>query len=220
MHSPRVQWILDLVDEFIAQPQTMLDVETKYPFFTNNIIDQGLFQSVIAYEARTYKQSALFSPQLIQTNDLQSLDTVDLITAFETLERMANPRDLFMLARSYCKPSGLFLITTSTCSGFEFQALGKNAPNINPINRMNLLSIEALKDLFEEFGFEIIELSTPGRLDVETVSRFLKDNPQTDIHRFWRYIFSQRDEKTWHSLQDFLQMNCLSSHVRIAAQKK
>jgi len=71
-----------------------------------------------------------------------------------------------------------------------------------------------------EAGFEVIELSTPGRVDVEIVRNVLKSNPDILMPEFIQYILKNRDERTWHSLQDFLQQNRLSSYVRVAARKK
>jgi len=98
--------------------------------------------------------------------------------------------------------------------------LGKQAPNINPVNRMNLLSIEALTEMIQTTGFEILELSTPGRLDVDIVKRTIESSGSLDIDPFWKYVFKSGEERTLDSLQNFLQENRLSSHVRVAARKR
>ena len=128
--------------------------------------------------------------------------------------------NFFETAAQYIEPGGLLLFSTASCSGFEYLVLGEHAPNINPINRMNLLSMKALENKVQQAGFEIIELSTPGRLDVEIVSKALEHNPQIHLDGFWGHFFTRRDDKSRQRLQKFLQENLLSSHVRIAARKK
>lgn len=221
LHSPRVQWILELTDEFLNDVSSFMDIETKYPFFINQVTVQKIFKSIILYNPKVYEQEKLFPDGIVTEYNLcDYIGKISMVTAFESLERMFDPGNLFSVASKCCRPGGLLLITTATCSGFEFQVLGENAPNINPINRMNLLSLEALRERVEAVGFEIIELSTPGRLDVENVRRLINESDNIKIHPFWKYIYEYRNKETWQSLQNFLQLNCLSAHVRIAARKK
>ena len=74
--------------------------------------------------------------------------------------------------------------------------------------------------MFKRNGFEIIELSTPGQLDVDLVKNAIKNNPNLKISRFVTYLLQKRDEDSHRSFQEFLQRYKLSSHVRIAAIKK
>ena len=80
----------------------------------------------------------------------------DVFSAFDALERHANPKEMFQVASEACKKGGLLLLTTATASGFEYQVLGKKAPNLNPINRMNLLSLECIEKQITSAGFEIV----------------------------------------------------------------
>ena len=221
LHSPRINWTVELTDEFLTDRSYFMDFETKYPYFIEQICAQKLFQSIILFDSKVYEQSGLLPGTVVIENRLDHYrGKVSIVTAFECIERMFDPGILFSAANECCMPGGLLLITTATCSGFEFQVLGEHAPNINPINRMNLLSLEVLKERIQSAGFEIIELSTPGRLDVEVVRRAIKESENIAIHPFWKYIFQSRGEDTWQNLQNFLQLNRLSSHVRIAARKK
>jgi len=222
--GPRLRWIQELTDEYLTDNPILLDVETKYPHLLQRLIKENEFKTVLSYRTQLFENSDLLPKEVGVLVNNPSDDTyrgrVGLITAFETLERMFDPREFFDLAKKYCQAGGLLLITTASCSGFEYQVLGKDAPNINPINRMNLLSLEAISKLIQKAGFELIELSTPGRLDVEIARKAAKESEAIHIDPFWKYIFDFRDEKTWLNLQNFLQENRLSSHVRIAARKK
>ncbi len=220
LHSARVNWILELTDEFLDGPLSFMDFETKYSYLIEQIRLTKIFNPVFAYKPRLYEQEGLVADSILtEHNSDRYCGDLSMITAFESLERMFNPKDLFDMASKWCVKGGLLLITTASCSGFEYQVLGESAPNINPINRMNLLSFEALTAQVEAAGFEIVESSTPGRLDVEIVRQALERRDDVQIHPFWKYVFDFRDEQTWRDLQQFLQLNRLSSHVRIAAIK-
>ena len=219
--SPRINWISELSDEFLHDTSLFMDFETKYPFLVKKVHVQKIFESVIAFKPKVYEQSKLLPDSILTEYNIEDYyGKVNLITAFECLERMFNPGELFAAASKCCLPCGLLLFTTASGSGFEYQVLGEKAPNINPINRMNLLSLEALSDCVESAGFEIIELSTPGRLDVESVRKVVNESDDAKIYPFWKYLFKYRNEETWQSLQNFLQVNRLSSHIRVAARKK
>ena len=71
--------------------------------------------------------------------------------------------------------------------------------------------------LLKQVGFELLELSTPGLLDVQLMGRA---GDRIPMHQYFqRYITSQCDEKVLERLQGFLQQNNLSSHLRVVAQK-
>ncbi len=229
IYGSRVNWITELADEFLEKTSLLLDFQSKYPFFLKHLEGQKIFQRLGVLQPQLFEQSDLLPKDILvgygstreRVEGLASIEgQVSMLTAFESLERMPDPKELFTLAGRYCQKGGLLLITTSTSSGFEYQILGDHAPNINPINRMNLLSIEALTAQIEAAAFEVVELSTPGRLDVEIVRRAIQENKNLKIDPFWKYVFEAREEKTWQNLQDFLQANRLSSHLRIAARKK
>ncbi len=221
IYGSRVNWITELADEFLGKASLLLDFQSKYPFFLKHLEGQKIFQRLGVLQPQLFEQSDLLPKDILVGYTLeQYAGKVNVLTAFESLERMPDPKEFFTLAGRYCQKGGLLLLTTSTSSGFEYQILQDHAPNINPINRMNLLSIEALTAQIEAAGFEVVELSTPGRLDVEIVHRAINENKNLKIDSFWKYVFEAREEKTWQNLQDFLQANRLSSHLRIAAKKK
>ncbi|MCR4337560.1 MAG: class I SAM-dependent methyltransferase [Candidatus Omnitrophica bacterium] len=220
IYGSRVSWITELVDEYLDRPSVLVDLETKYPFLLKHIENQKIFSTMGTLDPLLFEKENQLSSRVLQDARVSTLEgSTDVFTAFETLERMAEPHRLFSLAAKFCRPGGLLLLTTATCSGFEYQVLKEHAPNLNPINRMNLMSLEFIVDLIQRHGFELIELSTPGRLDVEIMRKTLERKPDLPVDDFWKYILHHRDEKTWQGLQNFLQQNRLSSHVRIAARK-
>ena len=216
----RVNWIMECVDEYLSGPISILDYETKYANLIKNLNTEHTFNKVTVFKPKLYEHVNLLPNNVFMRNDRHDIiDQVDVVTAFETIERMFDPAIFFSDAARFCRQGGLLLFTTASCTGLEYQVLGEHAPNLNPINRMNLLSVEALTKHVESAGFEILEFSTPGRLDVDIVRKVIERDPNLNIDPFWRYLFESRIEKTWHGLQNFLQENRLSSHVRIAAKK-
>lgn len=71
----------------------------------------------------------------------------------------------------------------------------------------------------ERAGLELIELSTPGHLDVELVLHAVRQDPSIRLPSFVEYLLEQRDALAHLDFQEFLQKHRLSSHVRVAARK-
>ena len=218
---PMAHWVLDLVDEYLPEARVLLDYDSKYPDFLSTITESKRFDRTISISPELLRQKDLFPKDMIMYDDMSLIEEkVPVFTAFEVLERLFDPIGFIKEVYEVCQSSGLLFLTTNTISGFEYQMLNDKSPRLHPPDRMNLLSIEAIHNRLTESGFEIIELSTPGRVDVEIVRNVLKSNPDISVPEFFEYIFKNRDERAWHSLQDFLQQNRLSSYVRVAAKKK
>jgi len=219
--SYRIQWIMGLVEEYLPDAGIFLDYATKYQNLLQEVNSLGFFKSIISVLPECFEEEYLLPENIkIIQNNKTIENKIDILTAFEVVERVFNPANLFNDAYSSCKKNGLFLVTTTTSSGFEYQLLGEHSPNIIPLDRLNLLSLEALTSQIEKAGFEIIEISTPGRLDVEIVKRTYEKNPDIPLDPFWKYLFRYRNESALHSLQEYLQKYQLSSHVRLAAIKR
>jgi len=219
--SYRIQWVMGLVEEYFPGAEVYLDYATKYPALLRQLEETGFFKSIISVSPECYDQEYLIPKTATITEDLElATNSVDIFAAFEVLERVFDPGRLFKDAEITCKKNGLIVVTSTTASGFEYQVLGEHSPNVFPPDRLNLLSLEALIQRIEKTGFKIIEVSTPGRLDVEMVKKAYDKNSDIPLDPFWKYLFRCRSESALHSLQEYLQQFQLSSHVRIAAIKK
>ena len=152
------------------------------------------------------------------TFDFQEITPIDILLAFDFLDRCADIDAFFKNANRSLKPGGL-LIASTILTGFDMWVLWDKSENIYPPDRLNLFSIEGLKILFQNHGFEILELSTPGMFDTESVNRAVRSNPEIEWPRFIRYLFENRDESAFRELQEFLQKFRLSSFGRIVLRK-
>lgn len=218
---PMAQWILELVDEYLPESKIISDYGSKYMDFLNTINQAKKFDKIISINPEFLGREKAFPNYLVIYDDINMVkEKSHIFVAFEVLERIFSPSNFIKEVSEKSQKNGLLFLTTNTISGFEYQMLFDKSPRIHPPDRMNLLSLEAIQTILTKSGFEVIELSTPGRLDVEIVKNTLEREPDIALPEFFKYILQKRDERTWHSLQQFLQQNRLSSFVRIAARKK
>ena len=67
----------------------------------------------------------------------------------------------------------------------------------------------------EKNKFKIINITTPGKLDIDILSNnefFIKD-------KFWKKFVKYANSKEKKDMQNFLQKNLLSSHMIVVCKK-
>ncbi len=140
------------------------------------------------------------------------------VVLLESLDRSDDPVRLLEGAQSCLSKGGLLFVTALVASGFDFQALGTNNRYFYPPDRTNCFTLKGLRRLLEKFKLELVEVSTPGVLDVEIVRAHLIQDPSLPISRFERAI-ALSDEAVQQAFQSFLQEKGFSSYARLAARK-
>ncbi|MBW2219811.1 MAG: hypothetical protein JRF40_10030 [Deltaproteobacteria bacterium] len=156
-----------------------------------------------------------FAPINESTNDIEETDIILLI---DVLQRETKPLQLLKRIAKKVKPGGLLITTCRSGSGFDVLTLQGSSENIFPMDHIFLPSPQGMEFLLNEAGFELLELTTPGLLDMKYVQNAGKNIPKNQY--FLRYIIEQRNELLLERMQGFLQRNNLSSHLRCVARKK
>lgn len=199
----RARWLAALADEYLPNAATVADVAPGAGAFLAEVERLGRFERTSGVEWRP---------------DLDAGDhAADAIAAFDFLQQLHDPGALLRWAREVLPPGGLVLLTTSTISGFDLRVLWDRSRNIYFPQQINILSIEGIELLVTELGFEILELSTPGQLDVSSVAAAIDEGAPVD--RFVSYMLARRSERSHRQFQELLQQHLLSSHVRLALRK-
>ncbi len=226
------EWVLELLEHGSpSRPRagSVVDLHTRFPEYFEFLQQQGL-ESLITVGALCPLPESLSAAGLRRLDSLARLDDGEcrLLTAFNTLEHLENPAALAEGAFRALAPGGLLALTTRSSSGLDIQVLWQHCPTIFPADHLNLLSVEGVRTLLEAAGFELLEISTPGQLDVELVARVLGEMPASDptgagstagATRFLRYLLEHRDADARSGLQHYLQQHLLSSHLRVIARK-
>lgn len=151
--------------------------------------------------------------------DLRGYDgRFDLLTAFELLEHLCDPRLLIEKAFHLLKAGGYFLATTLSGQGFDIQILWERSKSVFPPHHLNFFTPSALARLCEDVGFVVEELCTPGELDWDIVEgAVLKEG--VEVGRFWSWLAMHSDAGCKRDLQTWISRNGLSSHMRVLVRK-
>lgn len=211
-------WMARITDEAGAKSNRIYaDLRSHTPQIFDEVSGLNYFEAL-------YSVEPVLSPDTeceaaVTTVTMHDLPLVGAISAFEKLEHRFSPHMFLEEACRKLVPGGLLFFTTRTISGFDMQVLWDKAPYIFVPEHLNLLSIEGIKLLVERLGLELVEVSTPGQLDLELVVRAAEADPGIQLPRFVQYLIQQRDPLAHADFQEFLQKHRLSSHVRVAARK-
>ena len=210
----RASWIAQVADTHLSHEElTYGDWETYSPAILEEVAEQGRFGACIGISPVVPLEGVAGAARP------EDLPLLDALSAFEKLEHQPTPEQFLQTLCERLKPGGLLFLTTRTCSGFDLQVLWDKAPYIFVPEHMNLLSIEGLELLLQRCGLELIELSTPGQLDVELVLQALAADPSVVLPPFVQPLLTQRGSLAHQDFQAFLQKHRLSSHVRLVARR-
>ncbi len=222
--KPRFQWIVESTQEYFPAAKHFADINTN----------QWGYLEELAH-AENFSRKTLINPfvKIPKLKDIDGghvweapwwevdlKDAVDVISVFEVADRSAQPDVLFKKIKEMLRPQGLVFLTAIVATGFDIQVLWDQAENLYPPDRMNVFSVEGLRALVDRHGFECIELSTPGVLDVEIVARAVKDDSKIELPRFVKSLLSRKDVEVRRAFQEFLQTGLMSSYCRVVLRKK
>lgn len=147
----------------------------------------------------------------------REIDNTDVIVMNNVVERTLDIEALLKSANDMLNKNGLLIITTKSAVGFDVLTLKGESDIVFPLDHINLFSPKGITDLLNQSNFQVLELTTPGLLDVKyTKNRIDQIHKE---HYFQRYLMDTSDEYMLERIQSFLQRNNLSSYLCIVARK-
>lgn len=146
-----------------------------------------------------------------------AVETADVVLYFDQFRCQSDPMETLSELKGMLKNDGLLIMNMRVGSGFDILALKGNADHLFPYESVLLPSTEGLCIIFKKAGLDVLEISTPGTLDVEHVQNNKKYIDPDDL--FVNYLLNKTDKSVLAEFQRFLQKNGMSSHARIIARK-
>ncbi len=211
VHQPKVEWILEtLALQGIRRP-ALLEAGMPPSDLAGLLTQSGAFSRVECVEETALAQGGAPLQASLE-------GAFQVVVLPESLDRSDDPAGLLKRAIACLSRGGLLFLTALVASGFDLQALGVENQYLYPPDRTNCLTLAGLRRLLEGLKFDLLEVSTPGVLDVEIVQAHWARDPSLPLSRFERSVVLS-DEPTRRAFQAFLQERALSSYARVAARK-
>jgi SAM-dependent methyltransferase len=224
MTRPRVDWVLDGIAEYIPSARCLVDISP----YGRGLVDlvaaenTGLIKVVAAGVTADIEgiSSTRVQVQPTRVADLSGHGPADVIVAVDVLDRAADLLALVKAFKNLLAPGGVVFATAPVASGFEIQTLWERSPTIIPPDKLNLLTVEGLQQLFAAPNWKLLELSTPGMFDVEMVRRAIDAEPDAPWPRAVRALVERTDAAGRTALVELLQSRRLTSFARLVARKE
>lgn len=210
VYEPKVDWIADSVQLFAPPAGRAIAVSPARREF-----DQLWAERMPATPLHWVSEAALVRGAADARLDR---DRAAIAILLEGLDRSRDPVALVRAIAGELAEGGLLFLTALLASGFELLVLDEACVYVFPPDKAHCLSLTAIETLLKQAGFELLESSTPGVLDCDSVARHLKSGVPVPLSRFEQAVLSGSDEDRG-SFQQFLQLARLSSFGRFVARR-
>jgi len=190
----------------------LLELKKKWPNANLFALEPS---KLMADKCRSYKIK-VFETTVEKMN--ASKKKFDAITCFELFEHLYDPKYFLKKIYKLLNKNGIFYFTTLNGMGFDIQMLGKNSNSVYPPYHINFFNPNSIELLLKKVGFNVLSIDTPGKLDlsiVENNSFLLAGQKKV----FFNNFIKNSSKKYKEQFQKYLQLNKLSSHMRIVVRK-
>ena len=219
--KPKAQLIKNILKKLKSETFDIIDIGGGYGTFAEElrkILDNNIIIIEPGKELADVCRKKGFK---VKEDFLENIKKNDIprskkcFVSFELFEHLHSPKFFLDNLNSLMEIGDIFIFTTLSSTGLDIQLLWENSPSVSPPHHLNFFNPKSAEIILEKMGFKVIELSTPGKLDVDIIlnnKKHIKD-------RFWINFLETSNDTLRNDLQIFLSKNKLSSHMMIAAVK-
>jgi SAM-dependent methyltransferase len=220
MYDERVHYVRAHLERLAVAPRRIIEVGAGNGEFAAAFLracGESIEQMVLVEPqplALDLPRVAVVSTPLEQWSSSQRFD---LAISWEVIEHILDPDPMLAAIRQRLEPGGLLILSTPNEDSFETRLLKGRSANLL-YDHVRLYNPRTLARLLERHGFEVLEVATPGRLDVEIVQReylhgHLDLSDQPALQFLMEDGYRHRAE-----FQRFLCERRLSGHMRCVAR--
>ena len=173
--------------------------------------------------AKYMEKSEMFSKytlanSIITDKKLKQLPdkSADVLLYLDMIQQSEDPLSDLKELNSKIKDGGLMYLSVKVGTGFDILVL-KEHSSVYPYEHIFMPTMKALEKLLMEAGFEVLDESTPGQMDVRYV--LSKKEHIDESHLFVKNLMNNSDDRILNEFQYFLQRSGMSSYARIVARK-
>ena len=221
---PRVKRVAEICKKYGIKTDMLLEVGAGFGTFCKEVQRAGLFQRIIAVEptpdlARACRGKGIEVIEQAFKKLTLDLKNISVVVSFEVIEHLFSPREFVASCASLLAPGGLLILTCPNCNGFDITVLKELSDSVDH-EHLNYFNTISLPKMISEFEFEILEVLTPGKLDVELVRKKVTSGV-FDASRlpFLKKVLIDDWDSLGANFQQFLEDNKLSSHMWVVARK-
>lgn len=222
---PLLDAILDTCARHGVTPGHLLEIGPGFGTFAELALASGGFSRVSVVERTPEMAAACRSRGLtvhesaIEDLAASHIESADVLAFFEVIEHVFDPTTFLRAGLRLLRPGGLMVLTCPNGDGFDTRLLGPRSVAVDT-EHVNLFNPRSIGLLLEGLGMEVLETTTPGRLDCELVREAVEDGSiSLDGQPFLHQVLVDEADRLAAPFQRFLAENSLSGHLRVLARK-
>jgi hypothetical protein len=130
-------------------------------------------------------------------------------------EHLHSPIEFLKHLYGLMESNDLFIFTTLSGTGLDIRVLWENSKSVFPPHHLNFLNPFSIKILLERVGLDLLEVTTPGKLDIDILS----NNHDLIKDRFWSTFVAFASEPVKDNWQGLIADSGWSSHMMVICRK-
>lgn len=219
--KPKAQMIKDKIDTFAPDSEKIVDIGGGYGIFIEEFLKLSSIKHLVIEPSEYLSQVCEEKGLNVLVKFLEDIEENDLpkvkktFVSFELFEHLHNPQEFLKTLYKVMNANDLFIFTTLSGMGVDIRTLWEDAKPVSPPMHLNFLNPKSITILLEKVGFEVVEVTTPGKLDID----IMNNNKDNIKDRFWKDFLDYTNEEEKQNMQKFISDNKLSSHMMIVCRK-
>ena len=219
--KPKAKMILDKIKVFAPNAEKIVDIGGGYGIFIEEFLKLSDIKHLVIepseYLSKVCKDKKLkVLAKFLEDIKKDELPNVSKIfVSFELFEHLHTPKYFLDTLHKLMNKDDIFIFTTLSGMGVDIRTLWEKSKPVSPPMHLNFFNPKSIKILLSKLGFETLEITTPGKLDIDIMS-----NNKEDIEdKFWKDFLDYSTEEEKNKMQKYLSDNLLSSHMMIVCKK-
>ncbi|BCS89185.1 hypothetical protein PSDVSF_24270 [Pseudodesulfovibrio sediminis] len=215
-----------LQDAHSDQPLRILDIGCGSGYFLELVRERTSWQAVgLEMNSKAIEIGRAHGLDIVK-GSLEAYkpeEPFDIVVCVGVLAHISNPKKLAMDLGRMVRKNGFLLVRTPNYQGFEYTMLGMSHSHFDPMECIHSFNPVSIAELFRAGGFETVEVTTPGLLDVDVVRQHLRIFPETftagPFESQLLYDDSSDMDATRRVFSRFLAGNFMSGLMQAVARK-
>lgn len=219
--KPKAKIITEKIDLFLLRTDTIIDIGGGYGTFVEEFLKISKIKHLIIEPSKYLAKICERKNLNVIENFLENIHKNDLpklpktFVSFELFEHLHDPRSFLEILYNLMDSEDSFIFTTLSGMGLDIQVLWRDSKSISPPMHLNFLNPKSVEVLLNDIGFTILEISTPGKLDLD----IMNNNIDKIKDKFWKNFLDYTSTKEKNNMQKIISENKLSSHMMIVCKK-
>lgn len=219
--KPKANLISDKIDSYSSETKTIIDIGGGYGVFMEEFLKLKSLKHLVIEPSKYLSEICRTKELNVLEKFLEDIKLNDLpqnsktFVSFELFEHLHDPKRFLETLYNLMAKNDTFIFTTLSGIGVDIQSLWEDSKSVSPPMHLNFFNPKSITLLLESCGYKVVEVTTPGKLDID----IMNNNKDKIKDRFWKNFLDYSTDLEKDKMQAFLSENKFSSHMMIVCQK-